>query len=155
MGQHLLDAHPVCAGQGRLRAVGLKEIPNVKVPMLGDVAPGRDAVRVNVKHPVANPPQLVVTQAGFLLHFAFCRGQRGRITFLAMPARLQPTRQLLMPDEKGKRMGWVDDEGGSGDVALERVAAEGLRLGRHKRGNCSPVAGFSLVGGRVGLKRLL
>lgn len=155
MGQHLLDAHPVCAGQGWRRAVGLKEIPNVKVPVLGDVAPGRDAVRVNVKHRVANPPQLVATQAGFLLHFAFGRGQGRRITFLAMPARLQPTRQLLVPDEKRERMGWVDDEGGRGDVALERVPAEGFRLGRHKRGDCSQVAGFSLVGGRVGLKRLM
>lgn len=155
MGQHLLDTHPVCAGQGRRRTVGLKEIPNVKVPMLGDVAPGRDAMRVNIKHRVTNPPQLVVTQAGFLLHFAFGRCEGGRITFLAMPARLQPTRQLLMPDEKRERMGWVDDEGGRGDVALERVAAEGLRLGRHKRGNYGQVAGFSLVGGRVGLKRLV
>lgn len=154
MGQHLLVTHPIRAGQGRRSAVCLKKIPNVIVPMLWDIPPSRNTVGIHIKNTVANLPQLVMTQPGLFLHLAFCRGQCRRIAFLAMPAWLKPTGQLLMPDEEGEHAGWVDDEGRSGDVALERVPAEGRRLGADKRRNLGQMVCFGVIGGRVGSKRL-
>jgi hypothetical protein len=122
--------------------------------MLRDVAPGRDAMGVNVEYAVTDLRQLGMAQARFFLNLAFGGGQGRWIALLAMPARLQPAGQLLMPNEQGERVGWVDDEGGSGDVALERIPAEGRRLGSHKCRNGRQVAGFGFVGGRVGTERI-
>ena len=152
MRQHLLNTHPICAGLGRRRAISLKEIAYVIVPMLGDVSPSRNAMRVNIKDADAYLFQLGGIQPGFLLNFSHSRSQRRFVAFLAVPARLQPASQLLMPVEKSEQVGWVNDEGGRRDVAVECVPAERRRLGGHKCQNRGKMACLGGIDRRMGPK---
>lgn len=151
--QHLANTHPIRASQGWRSAISLKQITNIKVPVFGDVASRWDSMGVNIEDAVADPGQMGMAQPRLFLNFPLSRGERRIVSLLAVPARLQPARQLLMPDEQGEPMGWVDNEGGRSDMSLEGVPVKRRRLTRHKGADRGQMACLGGVSGRVGPKR--
>ena len=87
---------------------------------------------VNIEDAVADPGQLGMAEPRLFLNFPLSRGERRLVGLLAVPAWLQPARQLLMPDEQGEPMGWVEDEGGRRDMSFEGVPVKRRGLTRHK-----------------------